>query len=323
MVKFVLKRLLISIPLLLGMTFITFLFIQIAPGDFLDTLRLNPQVSPQVIKLYEEKFNLDKPVIIQYLFWLKNILKFDWGYSFTYKTEVIRVISSHALNTLILSLSTIVFTWFFVFPLGILAVLYRKKILGRVISFFSYLGISLPTFLLAIVFLYLATIIGILPLGGMRSLDFESMSGWGKFVDILKHLIIPTLVLSVGSIAYLVRILRANIIEVLSSPFIMAAKSRGISNQKILFVHALKNAINPMITIFGYQLSSLLSGAALTEIICGWPGLGQVTLEAVRSQDLYLVMASVFMGGFFLVVGNIIADILLAWVDPRIRYQKI
>ena len=319
--KIILRRLLVSVPLLLGMTFITFLFIQIAPGDFLDNLRLNPQISPQVIELYKKKFHLDKPVIIQYFYWLKSILKLEWGYSFTYKTSVIKVISSHAINTLILSLSTIVFTWLFVFPLGILCVRYHKSFIDKFITFFSYIFISSPTFLLAIILLYLATFVEFLPLGGMRSLNFDDLSRLGKIFDILKHLIVPTLVLSLGSIAYLVRILRANLFEILSSPFINSLKARGLSKRKIL-LHALKNSLNPMITIFGYQISGLLSGAALTEIICGWPGLGQVILTAVRSQDLYLVMASVFIGGLLLILGNLVADILLAWVDPRIRYER-
>jgi len=319
--KLILKRILFSFPLLLGITFITFLFIQIAPGDFLDTLRLNPQVSPQIVDLYKKKFHLDKPLIVQYFFWLKSILKLEWGYSFTYKAPVIKVISSRALNTLILSLSTIIFSWLVVFPLGILSVIYRKKFMDRVIGFFSYIWISFPTFLLAILLLYLATFVKFLPLGGMRSLNFDQLTKWGKFFDLLRHLIIPTLVLSLGTVAYLVRILRANLLEILSSPFIKALEARGLSKRRIL-IHGIKNSLNPMITIFGYQLSGLLSGAALTEIICGWPGLGQVILEATRSQDLYLVMASVLISGLLLIVGNLIADILLAWVDPRIRYER-
>ena len=170
------------------------------------------------------------------------------------------------------------------------------------------------------VFLYFAYISGLLPLGGMRSLRFYELSALGKILDIAKHLVIPTIALSFASIASLQRIMRANMLEVLGSAYILAAKARGISNTRILYVHALKNALNPMITIFGYQFSSLLSGAALTEIIVGWPGLGQVALEAVRKQDLYLVMGSVIISGVLLIAGNLIADILLAFSDPRIRY---
>lgn len=322
MLKFIRNRLFISCFLLLGMTFVTFIFIQIAPGDFLDSLRLNPQVSQETIKLYEKKFNLDKPLIIQYLTWVKNILRGDLGYSFSYKTQVSKIISSRAFATFILSFSSLLFTWLVVLPLGVVSVLARNKFIDKLISFFSYLGISIPTFFLALIFLYFATFINGLPLGGMRSVYYADLSAGGKFFDLIRHLIIPTLVLSLGSISSLLRIMRANLLEVLGSDYILGAKARGLPRRRIFYVHALKNALNPMITIFGYQFSSLLSGAALVEIIVGWPGLGQVTLEAVRAQDLYLVMGSVLIGGVFLIVGNLIADILLAYFDARIRYQK-
>lgn len=323
MFRFTLKRLVLSVPLLLGVTFLAFLFIHMAPGDFLDNLRLNPQISPQTIDLYAEKFHLNKPFPVQYLIWLKNIMKGDFGYSFAYKTPVADVISSRAVNTLILSISSIIFTWLFVIPLGVAAALKKNKFTDRALSFFSYLGISLPSFFLAFLLLYLATFTDWLPLGGMRSVRFDEFNYWGKLFDIGRHLIIPTLVLSVGSICVLQRIMRANLLEVLGSSYILGAKARGLPDKRILYIHALKNSLHPMITIFGYQFSSLLSGAALTEIITGWPGLGTVTLEAVRSQDLYLVMGSVVMGGFLLIAGNLLADILLAYVDPRIRYERV
>jgi peptide/nickel transport system permease protein len=322
MFRFILKRIFFSLPLLLGITFLTFLFIHIAPGDFLANLRLNPQISPQTIQVYEERFHLDKPFIVQYVVWLKNLFRGDFGYSFSFKTPVIKVIASRALNTFILSLAALIFTWLFVIPLGVIAALKRNKFTDRFLSFISYLGISTPTFFLAFLFLYLATFTGFLPLGGMRSLKFDEFSLLGKIFDVGIHLIIPTLVLSIGSICVLQRVMRSNLLEVLGSQYILGAKARGLSNKRILYVHALKNALNPMITIFGYQFSSLLSGAALVEIIIGWPGLGMVTLEAVRSQDLYLVMGAMLMGGVFLLIGNLLADIMLAYVDPRIHYEK-
>lgn len=320
--RFILKRLLFSLPLLLGITFLTFLFIQIAPGDFLDNLRLNPQISRDTLRLYQEKFHLDKPFFVQYLVWLRNILHGDFGYSFSYKAPVLKVVFSRLFNTFILSLSSLIFTWIFVIPLGVIAALNKNKLIDRVLSFFSYLGISVPSFFLAFILLFLATFTGWLPLGGMRSIRFEEFSLLGKIIDIIKHLIIPTVVLSLGSICVLQRIMRANLLEVLGSPYILGAKARGLSRLRIIYIHALKNALNPMITIFGYQFSALLSGAALVEIIIGWPGLGVVTLEAVRSQDIYLVMGSVLSGGFLLILGNLLADILLAFFDPRVRFEK-
>jgi len=198
----------------------------------------------------------------------------------------------------------------------------KGKFTDRLISLFAYLGISIPSFFLAFLLLYLATFTGWLPLGGMRSVRFEQLTALGKALDIGKHLIIPTVVLSVGSVCSLQRIMRANLLEVLGSGYILGAKARGLSNKRTLYIHALKNALNPMITIFGYQFSALLSGAALVEIILGWPGLGTVMLDAVRSQDLYLVMGAMLMGGSLLIVGNLVADIMLGFFDPRIRYER-
>ena len=322
MLLYIGKRLLLSIPLLLGVTLLAFIFIQWAPGDFLSELKANPLISRQAIQLYEKEFHLDEPVAQRYFIWLKNLLKGELGYSFSFKAPVKTVIASRARNTFILSLSTIIFTWILVIPLGILAALHRNKCIDRVLSFFSYLGISTPSFFLALIFLYLFSYrLGLLPLGGIRSLRFDELSHLSQVIDLAKHLVLPVVVLSLGSIASLQRIMRANLLEVLGSSYILAAKARGLRTRRILYIHTLKNALNPMITIFGYQFSALLSGAALVEIIIGWPGLGQVMLEAARKQDLYLVMGSLMIGGLLLIAGNLLADILLAFFDPRIRRE--
>jgi len=321
MKTYIIRRLLISIPLLLAISFITFLFIQLAPGDYFDTLKLNPQISPDTIKLYETKYHLDKPWIIQYLYWLKNLLRFDLGYSFTQMNPVTKVIKSRLLNTLLLSISSLLFTWFVAIPLGIFCAVRQHRFWDKLFSGFSFIGLSIPSFFLAILLLYLASITGILPVGGMRSPNFEELSFFLKIIDILKHLIIPTLVVSLGAIASLQRITRGNVLEVLRQRYILTARAKGLPEKRILYVHTLKNALNPLITIFGYHLSDILSGAALTEIICNWPGLGSIMLTAVRSQDIYLVMGTMLMGGIMLILGNLIADILLAKLDPRIRYE--
>ncbi|MCM8787905.1 MAG: ABC transporter permease [Candidatus Omnitrophica bacterium] len=321
MFKYSLKRLFLAIPLLLGITFITFLFIQLAPGNFLDNLKLNPQINKETIKIYQEKFFLDKPPVVQYLIWLQNILKADFGYSFSFQAPVKKIILSRTFNTLLLSISTIIFSWILVIPLGIICGYFKNKFIDRIILFFSYLGISSPSFFLAFIFLYFAYITRLFPLGGRTSVYFDQLSYFGKFLDLVKHLILPVLVLSIGRISSLIKIFRSNILETLGLNYILALKARGIGKRRIFFVHILRAAINPLVTIFGYEISSLLSGAALVEIIFGWPGLGQVMLEAVGKQDIYLVMGSVLISGMLLILGNFIADILLAFFDPRIRLK--
>lgn len=322
MFKYIFKRLLISIPLLIAMSFVTFLFIQLAPGDFVDNLKLNPQISQQTLDEYRAQFHLDKPVVVQYVYWLKNIVKLDLGQSFSYQVPVKEVIASRAFNTIILSLVSILVSWIIAVPLGVIAAVKSNKLIDRILSFLAYVGISSPGFFVALLFLYLAAQLGGLPLGGMRSIDYADFSVWGKVLDILKHMIVPVAVLSLGTISVLQRVMRAHMLEILNKQYILAAHAKGLSRKRIFFVHALRNAMNPLITIFGFQFSALLSGAALVEIVCGWPGLGTVMLQAVRAQDLYLVMGSMLIGGAMLIAGNLIADILLALADPRIRYEK-
>ncbi|HEO64218.1 MAG TPA: ABC transporter permease, partial [Candidatus Omnitrophica bacterium] len=316
---YIIRRFLVAIPLILAISFLTFALINLTPGNFFDQMRLNPQVSEDTINRYMELYRLDRPLIVQYFAWLKRLLYFDFGYSFAYNIPVRKVLGMRVFNTLILTISSFFFTWIVALPLGIIAAVNSDKILDRIISFFSYLLLAVPTFFLAFLFLYFAFILRALPLGGMVSANFTELGFWAKVFDLLKHLIIPTLVISLGAIASLVRIMRANILEVLRTNYILALRARGLSENRVVYVHALRSAINPLITIFGYQISGLLSGAALTEIICNWPGLGSLMLSAVRSQDIYLVMGSMLISSFMLIAGNLVADILLAFADPRIR----
>ncbi|MDP8263912.1 MAG: ABC transporter permease [Candidatus Aceula lacicola] len=321
MFKYVLKRILIAIPLLFGISLLTFILIQITPGNFFDTLKLDPQVSPQTIAHYEKLYYLDKPLLQQYLHWLKNLLHFNLGYSFYYNAPVSEIISSRLFNTFILALSAMLATWLIAIPLGIVMAVRRNRFIDKFLSIISFISLSVPSFFLAIILLYFASKFGGLPLGGMQSANFDQMSFVGKFLDVARHLVIPTVVISIGSIAGLQRIMRGNLLEVLRKQYILAARAKGLPESRVIYKHALRNAINPLVTIFGYHLSGLLSGAALIEIICSWPGIGSVMLTAVRAKDLYLVMASMLMGGVLLFLGNLLADILLAWVDPRIRYD--
>ncbi len=321
MATYIIRRLFFLIPLLIIMSFIGFLAINLAPGNYFDTLKQNPQISRETISEYEAKYHLDKDVFTQYFYWLVNVSKFDFGYSFAYKIPVIKILKLRLFNTFILSLSVILFTWLIAIPLGIYCAVNQHKFSDRFFSFLSFIGLSIPNFFFTLLLLYFASKTGILPSGGMHSLGYEDLSGFGKFIDLSKHLVIPTVVIGTSGIAGLQRLMRGNMLEVLRSQYVMAARAKGLSENRVIYVHALRNAINPMVTIFGGSLSGLLSGAALTEIICSWPGLGSLMLEAVRSQDLFLFAGDLLMTGFLLIIGYILADILLAWVDPRIQYQ--
>jgi peptide/nickel transport system permease protein len=325
MLTYTLRRFFVMVPLLLAMSFVTFMFIRLAPGDILAPYRMNPQISQETIKEMERKFHFDKPAIVQYAYWLKNLARLDFGYSFSKRTAVTNVIQSHMYNTLILALFSIFITWTLAIPLGIYCAVNQYKWADRFFSFIAYIGMSFPSFFLALLLLFLVSVIGDIPLigrlpiGGMKSVGYDQMDAIGRFFDVLKHLIVPGVVLGTSAIASLQRIMRGNMLETMRAQYITTARSKGLPEKRVIYVHALRNAINPLITIFGYEFSSLLSGAALTEIITSWPGLGSVMLDAVRAQDLFLVMGNMLMGGVMLIVGNLLADVMLAWSDPRIK----
>lgn len=321
MLKYVLKRILIALVLLMVMSCATFMLMRLTPGNFLDTLRLDPQISKDTLAYYSQLYQLDKPAWQQYLHWLAGLFRGELGYSFYYNVPVSKIIGARLGNTFILSLAAFLVTWLAAIPLGVWAALHRGNWRDRAIQSAAYAVVSLPGFFVAMVLLYWASITGWLPLGGMESPGAGDLSWWVRVLDRLRHLVIPVTALSLGSIALLQKIMRGNMLEELGKQYIFAARARGIPENRVIYSHALRNAINPMITLLGYECAALLSGAALMEIITSWPGLGSLMLTAVRSKDIYLVMANMMMGGILFVAGNLLADIALAKADPRIRIR--
>lgn len=325
MKAFLLRRVLAMIPMLLGVSLIAFLLLSLSPGDPLSAQRGNPQVPDELIRRIEAQYGFDKSVPEQYVRWLGRVLVGDLGYSFKFKRPVADVISERLGATLLLAVFSTLLTWLIAVPLGVWGALRRDEWPDRTVSVVAFVGMSLPSFFLALLLLYAATVIpplpflGRIPIGGIVSSGFDSMGPLERVWDVFKHLLIPGIVLTIGGIAGLQRIARGSTLETLSQPYILAARARGLSEGRILWGHAFRNAANPLITLLGFEFSALLSGAAFTEIITSWPGLGLVALEAVRSKDMFLVMATVLMGSLLLLVGNLLADILHAWNDPRVK----
>lgn len=320
--RFLLKRGLQAIPLIFGITFLSFLILQLAPGDYFTRLKLDPEVSPQIVEKLREEFGLDKGPLKQYFLWLWGAVRGNFGYSMHYKIPVLTLIKSRLVNTLILSLASLILSWGISLPLGMYCALHQYSWKDNLLSLLAFVGLCIPNFFLAFLLLFFASRTGWLPTGGMTSVWFDSLSLAGKIKDIGTHLLIPMVVVGTSSMAGLVRLMRGNMLEVLRRPFITALRAKGIPEGKLIRKHAFRNAVNPMITLFGFSLSGLFSGAALTEMITQWPGLGYLMLQAVRSQDLYVIMADLLIASLLLVGGNLLADLLLAVVDPRIRYQR-
>ncbi|MDQ7840171.1 MAG: ABC transporter permease [bacterium] len=321
MLRHVARRLLHLIPMLFGITLISFLIIQISPGDFLAEARMNPVVSQQTVDRMRISFGLDQPLHIQYLRWLWNALRLDFGYSFAFQVPVIWLIGSRLMNSVLLNAVSFAVAWAIAIPLGIHAARRQYSLSDNVLSFSAYLGISTPTFFSGLFLLYLAFRTGWFPIGGMTSIDHDFLPWWGKILDVAHHMVLSVLVLGVLGVAGLMRQMRANLLEVLRQDYVRTARSKGLAERAVINRHAVRNAINPLITIFGFSLGGLLGGSAILENVMGWPGIGKLIVEATIQKDLYVVMASLVIGSVTLVAGNLIADVLLVVSDPRIRYD--
>jgi len=315
----ILKRLLLALPLLFALPLLTLLIMHMIPGNYFDSMRMNPQISEDVIATYEASYHLDKHVLVQYVYWVKNLLRLDLGYSFAYHQPVVSVLASRLVNTLLLTVTAFLLAWLLAIPCGLWAGLHPRGSFDRLLTSLSYAGLSLPNFFLCLLLLFGATFIPGIPLGGMRSVNWETLSAHGRLTDIAKHLMIPVSVLALGSWCLLFRLMRAQTLDVAKRDFVFNLHALRVPKRRIVYVHIARNAINPMISLFGLELPALFSGAALVEIFTGWPGLGTVMLQAVRSQDLFLVLGNLVLVAILLTFGNLLADILLAAVDPRIR----
>ncbi|MCQ2739492.1 MAG: ABC transporter permease [bacterium] len=315
---YICKRIVQTIPLLVIVSLISFFIIRLSPVDPIAELRLNPSISQETLQKEIKRLNLDKPITIQYMSWAKSFVRGDLG--FTTEGEKVSVkLKERILNTLLLTSVVIFMTWIVGIPLGIMSAYKKESSFDRILTILASIGMAVPSFFLAILMLIFAVKTGWFPVGGLTSYNFDDMSFFAKVFDISKHLVLPVIVLFTISLSGLQRQMRANMLEVLDSDYIKYARAKGLSEFKVVLKHALRNAVNPMITLMGFEFAGLLSGAALTEYVFQYPGLGRLILEAVMRSDINLVMASLMMGTIMLVVGNLLADILLMITDPRLR----
>jgi peptide/nickel transport system permease protein len=319
---FILRRLLQIVPLLIGISAMTFALLQLAPGDFLSTVAENPGVSAETVQAMRQRFGLDRPWYVQYALYLKNVfLHLDFGESFSRHQPVFGVLREAMLNTLLLASAAALVTWGLAIPLGVWAAVRQYTWVDKLLSLTSFVWLSIPEVLSGLLLLFLAAQTGLFPVGGMRSLDWEYRDPIGKALDIAHHLVLPAFVVGLVPLASRMRQMRGNLLDVLRMDYVTTARAKGLAEGTVVFKHAVRNALNPLITLFGFTIGALLSGAFVTEIIFSWPGLGRITLDAIQAQDQYLVLGSVLMASTMLILGNLIADLLLAVADPRISYD--
>ncbi len=321
MLKYIIRRIIVAIPVLIGVSILSFIIIQMAPGDFLDQLRINPAVSEETINKMTHQFGLDKPLVEQYFLWLKSALTGNFGYSYSYRRPVAELIWSRAFNTLVLAFSSLVFAWVIGIGLGIFSALHKYTIIDHTLTVLAFIGLATPAFFLGLLLLYFAAKTGTFPITGMTAVNHAQMPMQEKIVDILRHLFLPMLALGLIRLVGIMRQMRGQLLDVMHEDYVLFAVAKGMPRNVVIYKHALRNAINPLITMFGYALASLLSGALIIEIIFSWPGLGRLIYNALLEQDIYLVMGSLMISSAMLIGGNLIADVLLAWVDPRVRLK--
>jgi peptide/nickel transport system permease protein len=323
MTRFLIRRLLLMIPILLGITFISFAAMSLVPGNFVSNLALNPHISPQVLKQMQAEFGLDQPLAVRYLRWLWRVVHLDLGVSLAFRVGVSNLIASRAFNTVILSLSSMLFSWVLAIPIGIVVAVHAKSALDRSLSFIAFLGMSVPAFFLAMLAMDFALHTGWFPVGGSFAPDYADLDSWSKLADRVQHLILPTIVLGLSGMAGLMRLMRSQILELRNADFVRTARAKGLSERTVMYKHVLRNALNPFVTMAGYSLADLLSGAALVEAVMNLQGLGLLLLNAVRSLDVPLVMGSVLIGAVLLLIGNLLADLALVAVDPRVDFSSL
>lgn len=324
---FIVRRVLMLIPFLFLVSALSFVVIQLPPGSFVDTYKRNLEAQGGVVnqaqlQALEVRYGLDKPLLVQYGIWISNILfRGDFGNSFTYQRPVIDILKERLPRTVSISLVSIVFTWIIAIPLGIIAALKKNSVWDYVLTFLSFIGLSLPAFLLAILLMYVVFANTGWLVTGLYSPEFQD-APWSlaKFADLLKNVWLPLVVLAVTGAAGTIRVLRATLLDELQKPYVITARAKGLPEWRVILKYPVRLAINPMISTIGWLLPAVVGGELVVSKVLNLPTVGPIILAATLAQDMYLAGAFVLLLSMLTLVGTLISDILLAWLDPRIRY---
>jgi len=330
MVEYIIRRVIVLIPLLFIISIIAFILIQLPPGDFLTLYIMQLKVSGIDIEEYEiiqlrKLYALDKPIYVQYFKWIGNILLHgDFGRSFRWRKPVSEIIGERIVLTMIVSIFTIIFTWIMAVPIGIYSATHQYSSFDYFFTFWGFIGLATPNFLLALVILWIAfAYLGVNAIG-LFSPEFINAS-WSlaKVVNMLKHIWVPILIIGTAGTAGLIRVMRGTLLDELRKQYVITARSKGLPERRLLFKYPVRVAINPLISTIGWMLPAIISGETLVSIVLNIPTSGPLLLGALMSQDMYLAGSFVLILSLLTVIGTLISDILLAWLDPRIRYEGV
>ncbi|MBB3523450.1 MULTISPECIES: ABC transporter permease [Rhizobium] len=328
MLVFIAKRLLWMIPSLFAVSFLAFVLIQLPPGDYVTTYIATLAASNEIVDQntaaqLRERFGLDDPMLIQYFKWIWGILsRGDFGISFEWQQPVSDLIWERMALTLILALSTLIATWAIALPIGVYSAVRKYSIGDYFFTAFTFFGLAVPSFLLALVLMYIAAVEFGQDVGGLFSPEYENASwSFAKMVDLFSHLWLPVIILAVSSTASLIRVMRANMLDELPKPYVTTARAKGLSEFRLLMKYPMMIALNPFISTIAWLLPNLISGSVVVAIVLNLPTAAPLLLQALMAQDMYLAGAFVLLICALTLIGSLISDILLALVDPRIRLE--
>jgi len=328
--SFIARRVLQLIPLIIAISIICFIIIQLPPGDYLTTyiqqLELSgTEVSESAIENLKRQYSLDKPGYVQYLTWMKNIItKGDFGRSFQWNRPVAEVIGERIGMTMAISLATLIFTWVVAIPIGIYSATHQYSIFDYIFTFIGFIGVAVPGFLIALIAIYVVFTRTGLSITGLFSPEFQGAPwSWAKFVDMLPRIWLPILVIGMASTAGLIRTTRAMLLDELQKQYVITARAKGVAERKLLFKYPVRMAINPMISTIGWTLPGLISGESIVSIVLNLPTTGPILLRALMFQDMYLAGSFLLITSTLTIIGTLLSDILLAVVDPRIKFGGV
>lgn len=327
MLRYVIKRLIYMVPTLFGMSIIAFLIIQLPPGDYVTSMIASMEESgqnmdPAQIARLREIYGFDDPVWMQYWKWISGILfRGDFGHSFEWNRPVADLIWERMGSTLAISIAALLFVWAVSLPIGIYSAVRRHSIGDYTFTFLGFIGLAVPNFILALTLMYLSYRFFGQSVGGLYSPEYvDAPWSWAKFLDLLAHLWIPVIVIGTNGTAALIRILRANLSDELNKPYVITAKAKGLPEYKVVVKYPVRIALNPFVSAIGWVLPELISGVTITAIVLNLPTAGPLLLRALISQDMYLAGSFILLMGVLTLIGMLVSDILLALLDPRIRF---
>lgn len=323
MTRYIIKRLLLIVPMLIGISFILFVVMHLAPSDPASIkYGLNPEVSESARADFNRMYDLDKPVLVQYVLWMKRFVSFDFGRSFIDGRPVMQKIGSRLPATILLQVCSILVIFFAAIPIGVIGAVKRGSVFDNVTTVLVFIGYAMPTFWLALLLIFFFGFkLQWFPISGMSPWYTAYMDGFGKAKDLLWHLVLPVATTAFGGLAALSRYSRSSMIEALGEKYILTARAKGLPEKRVV-IHALRNALMPIVTIMGLTLPALISGSFIFETIFAWPGMGRLGYEAIMNYDYPVVMGVAVIATFLTLLGIFISDMMYAVVDPRVRLEE-